>query len=154
MRESNPIRVMVVDEHDMVRKGLATFLSITADLELAGEARNGAEAVEKCEQIRPDVILMDLRMPVMDGTTATRIIRQRWPDVQVVALTSFQEKELVQEVLQAGAIGYLLKNVTVNQLARAIRDAHAGESTLAPEAAQALIPTAGQEPLPDPDEPT
>ena len=153
MHESNPIRVMIVDEHDMVRKGLATFLSITADLELVGEARNGEEAVAKCEKIRPDVILMDLRMPVMDGMTATRIIRQRWQDVQVVALTSFQEKDLVQEVLQAGAIGYLLKNVTVNELAKAIRAAHAGESTLAPEAAQALIQNTGQAPLLDPDQP-
>jgi DNA-binding NarL/FixJ family response regulator len=140
---------MIADEHDMVRKGLATFLSITPDLVLAGEARNGQEAVEKCEAIRPDVILMDLRMPVMDGMTATRIIRKRWPDVQVVALTSFQERDLVQEVLRAGAIGYLLKNVTVTELAKAIRAAQAGESTLAPEAAQALTQNAVHEPLPD-----
>ncbi len=145
----NPIRVMIVDDHDMVRKGLATFLRVNADLELVGEARDGQEALRMCEQVRPDVILMDLVMPEMDGTTATRQIRDRWPEVQVVALTSFQEQELVREVLRAGAIGYLLKNVTVDDLAEAVRAAHAGRSTLAPEAAQALIQTAGQDPVPD-----
>jgi NarL family two-component system response regulator LiaR len=146
MSTSNVIRVMIVDDHDMVRKGLATFLKVNADLELVGEARDGQEALRMCEQVRPDVILMDLVMPEMDGTTATRLIRERWPEVQVVALTSFQEKDLVRQVLQAGAIGYLLKNVTVDDLAEAIRAAHAGQSTLAPEAAQALIQTASQEP--------
>jgi NarL family two-component system response regulator LiaR len=146
MSTSNVIRVMIVDDHDMVRKGLATFLKVNADLELVGEARDGQEALRMCEQVRPDVILMDLVMPEMDGTTATKLIRERWPEVQVVALTSFQEQDLVRKVLQAGAIGYLLKNVTVDDLAEAIRAAHAGQSTLAPEAAQALIQTASQEP--------
>jgi NarL family two-component system response regulator LiaR len=99
-----------------------------------------------CEQVRPDVILMDLLMPEMDGTTATRLIREQWPQIQVVALTSFQEQELVRQVLQAGAIGYLLKNVSVDELAEAVRAAHVGRSTLAPEATQALIDTASQEP--------
>ena len=146
MSTSKVIRVMIVDDHDMVRKGLATFLKVNADLELVGEARDGQEALRMCEQVRPDVILMDLVMPEMDGTTATKLIRERWPEVQVVALTSFQEQDLVRKVLQAGAIGYLLKNVTVDDLAEAIRAAHAGQSTLAPEAAQALIQTASQEP--------
>jgi NarL family two-component system response regulator LiaR len=137
---------MIVDDHDMVRKGLATFLKVNADLELVGEARDGQEALRMVEQVQPDVILMDLVMPEMDGTTATRLIRERWPEVQVIALTSFQERELVREVLQAGAIGYLLKNVTVDDLAEAVRAAHVGQSTLAPEAAQALIQTASQEP--------
>jgi NarL family two-component system response regulator LiaR len=148
MSTSDPIRVMIVDDHDMVRKGLATFLKVNADLELVGEARDGQEALRMCEQVHPNVVLMDLVMPEMDGTTATRLIRQRWPEVQVVALTSFQEKELVQQVLQAGAIGYLLKNVSVDELADAVRAAYAGQSTLAPEAAQALIQTASQEPPP------
>jgi NarL family two-component system response regulator LiaR len=139
---------MIVDDHDMVRKGLATFLKVNADLELVGEARDGQEALRMCEQVRPNVVLMDLVMPEMDGTTATRLIREQWPDVQVIALTSFQEKELVQQVLQAGAIGYLLKNVSVDELAEAVRAAHIGQSTLAPEAAQALIQTASQEPPP------
>jgi NarL family two-component system response regulator LiaR len=129
---------MIVDEHDMVRRGLATCLKLNADLDLVGEARNGKEAVQMCEQLQPDVVLMDLMMPVMDGTTATRIIRERWPQVQVIALTASQEQEVVQEVLQVGAIGYLLKNVTIDELAEAIRSAHAGQSTLAPEAEQAL----------------
>lgn len=148
MSTSDPIRVMIVDDHDMVRKGLATFLKVNADLELVGEARDGQEALRMCEQVHPNVVLMDLVMPEMDGTTATRLIRERWPEVQVVALTSFQEKELVQQVLQAGAIGYLLKNVSVDELADAVRAAHVGQSTLAPEAAQALIQTASQEPPP------
>ncbi|MFQ5814484.1 MAG: response regulator [Anaerolineae bacterium] len=148
MSKSNPIRVMIVDDHDMVRRGLATFLRVKADLELVSEASNGREALQVCEQVRPDVILMDLVMPEMDGPTATRAIRKRYPQVQVIALTSFQEKELVQAALQAGAISYLLKNVSVDELAEAIRAAHAGRSTLAPEAAQALIQAASQGPTP------
>ena len=141
---SNPIRVMVVDDHDMVRKGLATFLRVKPDLELVAEASNGKEALERCEQIRPDVILMDLVMPELGGAEATRAIRARWPETQVIALTSFQEHDLVRDVLQAGAIGYLLKNVSVDELAAAIRAAHQGRSTLAPEAVQALVQAAAQ----------
>jgi len=139
MNASNPIRVMIVDDHSMVRRGLAAFLKVYPDLELVGEARNGQEAVQVCEQVQPDVILMDLIMPEMDGMTATHTIRERCPHVQVIALTSFQEKELVQQALQAGAIGYLLKNVSATDLAEAIRAACVGRSTLAPEAIQALI---------------
>jgi NarL family two-component system response regulator LiaR len=145
---SNPIRVMIVDDHDMVRRGLVAFLKVKADLELVGEASDGQEAVDLCEQVRPDVVLMDLVMPVMDGTTATQIIRQRCPHVQVVALTSFEERELVRGALQAGAISYLLKNISVDDLAEAIRAAHTGRSTLAPEAAQALMQMAVREPVP------
>jgi NarL family two-component system response regulator LiaR len=145
MNTADPIRVMIVDDHDMVRKGLATFLKAKLDLELVGEAGNGQEALDVCEQVQPDVILMDLVMPKMDGITATRAIRERWSQVQVIALTSFQEKKLVQEALQAGAISYLLKNVSVDDLAEAIRAACAGRPTLAPEATQALIQTTSQE---------
>jgi NarL family two-component system response regulator LiaR len=148
MHKSNPIRVMIVDDHDMVRRGLATFLRVKANLELVGEASNGREALELCERARPDVILMDLVMPEMDGPTATRAIKKCWPQIQVIALTSFQEKELVQEALQAGAISYLLKNVSVDELAEAIQAACAGRATLAPEVAQALIQAASQEPAP------
>jgi DNA-binding NarL/FixJ family response regulator len=151
MNAPNPIRVMIVDDHPMVRRGLAAFLRIKEDLELVGEASGGDQAVRMCEQVQPDVILMDLVMPGMDGTTATRGIRERWPHVQIIALTSFQEQELVREVLQAGAISYLLKNVSVDELAAAIRAAYAGRPTLAPEAAQALIQTASQEPIPGQD---
>jgi len=139
MSETSPIRVMLVDDHDMVRKGLAVFLKVQTDLELVGEARDGEEAVRVCEQSQPDVILMDLVMPGMDGAAATRVIKERWPAVQIIALTSFQEKNRVQGVLQAGAIGYLLKNVSAGDLAEAIRAAYAGRPTLAPEATQALI---------------
>jgi len=136
------IRVMLVDDHAVVRSGLAAFLMAFDDLELVGEAADGSEAVRVCERVRPDVVLMDLVMPEMDGATATRTIRERFPNIQVIALTSFKEDDLVQGALEAGAIGYLLKNVSTYELAEAIRSAHAGRPTLAPEAAQALIHSA------------
>ena len=139
METTSPIRVMIVDDHGMVRRGLAAFMRIFEDLELVGEARNGREALRLCAHQPPDVILMDLVMPEMDGSTATRAIREQFPQTQVIALTSFQEQELVREALRAGAISYLLKNVSASDLAEAIRAAHAGRSTLAPEALQALI---------------
>ena len=148
MSQSNPIRVMLVDDHAVVRSGLGAFLLAFDDLELVGEAGSGEEAVRLCEQIQPDVALMDLVMPGMDGAAATRAIRERWPQIQVIALTSFKEKELVQGALEAGAIGYLLKNVSADELAEAIRAAHAGRPTLAPEAAQALVQTAIHPPEP------
>jgi len=139
MSEQSSIRVLIVDDHSMVRTGLAAFIRVKPDLELVGEARDGQEALRLCEQRQPDVILMDLVMPRMDGVAATRAIRARWPHVQVIALTSFKEKDLVQDAIQAGAISYLLKDVSVDELAEAIRQADAGRPTLAPEAAQALI---------------
>jgi NarL family two-component system response regulator LiaR len=147
MNESNRIRVVIVDDHHMVRRGLAAFLRVKADLELVGEAGGGREAVEVCARARPDVVLMDLVMPDLDGAAATRAIKKRCPEVQVIALTSFGDKELVQGALEAGAISYLLKNVSADDLAEAIRAAHGGLSTLAPEALQALVET-GQEPPP------
>jgi NarL family two-component system response regulator LiaR len=131
--------VLIVDDHAMVRKGLTAFLKNEPGIELVGEARDGREAIECCEQLHPHVILMDLIMPELGGVAATRTIHQRWPQVQVIALTSFQEKELVQDALQAGAIGYLLKNVSGEELSEAIRQAYVGRPTLAPEAVQALI---------------
>ncbi|MEW5960397.1 MAG: response regulator transcription factor, partial [Chloroflexota bacterium] len=133
MAETKPIRVMIVDDHAVVRSGLAAFLQAYDDLELAGEARTGEEAVQLCAQVQPDVILMDLIMPGMDGAAATQAIRQRCPQTQVVVLTSFKEEALVQKALRAGAIGYLLKDVEAGELVQAIRLAHAGQSTLAPE---------------------
>jgi NarL family two-component system response regulator LiaR len=146
MTPSKTVRVMLVDDHTMVRRGLATFLEVFDDLELAGEANNGEEAIELCARLLPDVVLMDLAMPDVDGVTATRVIRQRFPEVQVIALTSFKEAELVQNALQAGAIGYLLKDVTADELDRAIRAAHAGRGTLSPDAAQALVHAETQPP--------
>ena len=148
MTESNPIRVLLVDDHAVVRSGLGAFLLAYDDLELVGEAASGEEAVRLCERFQPDVVLMDLVMPGMDGATATRLIRQHCPQIQVIALTSFKEKELVEGALEAGAIGYLLKNVSAEELANAIRKAHAGKPTLAPEAAQVLIQAARQPPAP------
>jgi NarL family two-component system response regulator LiaR len=142
MSEPTPIRVLLVDDHAVVRSGLGAFLLAFDDLELVGEAGGGEEAVRLCEQLCPDVVLMDLVMPGMDGAAATHAIRERCPHIQVIALTSFKEKELVQGALEAGAIGYLLKNVSAGELADAIRAAHVGRSTLAPEAAQALIQAA------------
>lgn len=133
------ISVMVVDEHPMVRRGILIFLKNKPDLQMVGEACNGQEAVDLCEKLKPDVILMDLRMPVLDGVAATRIIHKRFPDIRIVALTTFQEKQLVHDALEAGAISYLLKDVSGDELAEAIRQAYAGRPTLAPEAVQALI---------------
>jgi len=143
-----PIRVMLVDDHAMVRRGLATFLKAYDDLELAGEAESGQTAIQLCGKLQPDVILMDMVMPDMNGAAATRAIRQQFPAVQVLALTSFKEEELVKSALEAGAIGYLLKDVSADDLVKAIRAAHAGRATLSPEAAQALVHAAGQPPAP------
>jgi len=145
---SQPIRVMLVDDHTMVRRGLATFLKTFDDLQLAGEAESGEAAIQLCAEVLPDVILMDMVMPDMDGAAATRAIRQQFPQVQVIALTSFKEGELVKHALEAGAIGYLLKDVSADELAGAIRAAHAGRVTLSPEAAQALVETSNQPPAP------
>ena len=145
---SKLIRVMLVDDHTMVRKGLVTFLNAFDDLQLAGEAESGAEAIQLCGEVLPDVVLMDMAMPDMDGATAARIIRQQFPEVQIIALTSFKEGGLIKNALEAGAIGYLLKDVSAAELARAIRSAHAGRATLSPEAAQSLVETSNLPPPP------
>jgi NarL family two-component system response regulator LiaR len=142
MSEPSTIRVLLVDDHAVVRSGLSAFLIAFDDLKLVGEASGGEEALRLCPQLEPDVVLMDLVMPGMDGAQATKAIRAECPQVQVVALTSFKENELVQGALEAGAIGYLLKNVSADELADAIRKAHAGRATLAPEAAEVLIKAA------------
>lgn len=139
MAEKGPIRVMLVDDHAVVRSGLSTFLMTCDDMELVAEASSGEQALQLCSRAKPDVILMDLVMPGMDGATTTRMIRERCPAIQVIVLTSFKEQDLVQGALQAGAIGYLLKDVTADELANAVRAAYAGKPTLAPEAAQVLI---------------
>jgi NarL family two-component system response regulator LiaR len=145
---AQPIRVMLVDDHTMVRRGLATFLKVFDDFKLVGEAENGADAIQLCSEVLPDVILMDMVMPEMDGATATRIIRQKFPHVQVIALTSFKEGALIKNALEAGAIGYVLKDISADDLAQAIRAAHAGRATLSPEAAQSLVETANLSPTP------
>lgn len=134
-----PIRVMIVDDHAVVRSGLATFLMVHDDLELVADVGGGQDALRVCQEKAVDVILMDLVMPEMDGASATQAIKEAFPHIQVIALTSFREEELVQGVLKAGAISYLLKNVSADKLADAIRAAYQGRATLAPEATQALI---------------
>jgi NarL family two-component system response regulator LiaR len=139
MTDTNRIRVMLVDDHAVVRSGLGAFLSVMPDLELVGEAENGDEAVVRCGRLRPDVVLMDLIMPGTDGVTATRRIHEKYPTVHIIALTSFQENTLIQGALEAGASGYLMKNISARELAAAIRSAHQGKMTLSPEAAEALV---------------
>lgn len=141
---TSPIRVMLVDDHAVVRSGLGAFLSVHPDLELVGEAENGEQAVLSVGRLRPDIILMDLMMPVMDGVSATVAIKKQHPAIQIIVLTSFQEDELVQSALRAGAVGYLMKNVSAYELIVAIRAANAGKVTLSPEAAQALVRAAQQ----------
>lgn len=139
MTQSNPIRVLLVDDHMVVRSGLSTVLSVYDDLKLVGEAGDGEEALRLCERLQPDVILMDLLMPKMDGVTAIKAIKDRWPQIQIIVLTSFKEKEYVEGALKAGANGYLLKDVSAEELVNAVRRAVAGQPSLSPEAAQVLI---------------
>jgi NarL family two-component system response regulator LiaR len=135
----DPIKVMLVDDHAVVRSGLGAVLLSYDDLTLVGEAGNGQEAVRLCEKIQPDVILMDILMPVMDGVAATQAIHDRWPDVRIIALTSYKEKDMVEGALKAGAMSYLLKNVSAEELVGAVRGAMTGQPKLSPEAAQVLI---------------
>jgi|WetSurMetagenome_2_1015567.scaffolds.fasta_scaffold02184_14 two-component system, NarL family, response regulator LiaR len=136
---SQTIQVLLVDDHNVVRSGLATFLRAYEDMELMGEAKNGLEAIKLCHQKQPDVVLMDLMMPEMDGIAATRAILADYPEIKIIAMTSFEDEQLVQGVLAAGAISYLIKNVTSEELAKAIREAVSGRSTLSPEAARVLV---------------
>ena len=138
IHESKPIRVLIVDDHAVVRSGLSKFLMVNYDLELIGEAADGSEAVQLVALHQPDIVLMDLIMPGTDGITATREIKKKYPDVRVVALTSFADPDMVQGALQAGAVGYLQKNVSAAELANAIRSAYHGHMTLSPEATQIL----------------
>jgi NarL family two-component system response regulator LiaR len=139
-RDEEKIRVVIVDDHVLVRSGLEVVLGMFDDIELVAQAGDGDEAVRLCRELEPDVVLMDLVMPAgISGVDATRQLLADNPHVKVVALTSFGEDELVRETLRAGAIGYLMKNVSADQLAEAVRAAHAGRSTLAPEAADVLV---------------
>jgi NarL family two-component system response regulator LiaR len=139
MTESQPIKVLLVDDHTVVRSGLTAILMVADDIVLAGEASTGEEAIRFCERERPDVILMDLMMPGMGGIAATKVITERWPQVRVIALSSFKEKDMVEGAIKAGAISYLLKNVSAVELTAAIRGAVSGQPQLSPEAAQVLI---------------
>ena len=139
MTESRSIRVLIVDDHPMVRSGLQDFILAYEWMELVGEAKNGLEAVEFCAANEVDVVLMDIVMPLMDGSEATRRILALGKPVKIIILTSFHEQDMVQQALKAGATSYLLKNVSAEELASAIRAAYSGHSVLAPEATKALI---------------
>jgi NarL family two-component system response regulator LiaR len=143
MIESEPIRVLSVDDHAILRGGLKFLLLAFEDIELVGEARSGPEAVRLCGQLQPDVVLMDMMMPEMDGVAATQAIKEQYPDIQVLVLSSFSDHASVQRAVQAGAIGYLLKDMPMDELADSIRAASAGKTVLAPEAAQALVRAVG-----------
>jgi DNA-binding NarL/FixJ family response regulator len=144
---SKPIRVLLVDDHDMVRAGLAVFLQASDTLLLAGEAGSGEEALARCAELRPDVVLMDVKMPGIGGIEATRHIRQKYPATQVIALSSFLEDSLVQQIIAAGAVSYLLKDVSREDLTEAIVSAHRGQSVFSAETISALTATAAPSPL-------
>jgi DNA-binding NarL/FixJ family response regulator len=133
------IRVLIADDHAVVRAGLAQLLRTFEDVELVGAAANGEEAASLCEERRPDVVLMDLEMPILDGIEATRRIREAQPEVAVVVLTSFSDRDRILRALDAGAAGYLLKDAEPEELARAIEAAARGEAPLDPKAARALL---------------
>jgi NarL family two-component system response regulator LiaR len=139
-----PIRVLLVDDHAVVREGLRTYLQLHDDLAVVGEAADGAEAVRAAEALRPDVVLMDLKMPVLDGVGAMRALRERLPSARVIALTSFTDEATLLPALHAGAAGYLLKNVQPQELHRAIVAAHAGEALLDPAVAARLLEAIAQ----------
>jgi NarL family two-component system response regulator LiaR len=136
MTGTNTIQVLIVDDHDMLREGLASFLRAYPDLNMVGEAASGSEAIRLCLDLHPDVVLIDLMMPEMDGVTAIQFIHQEHPNIRIIALSSFSNDELVRSALRAGANGYLLKNVTAESLAHAIRASYAGLPILSPEIAQ------------------
>ncbi len=135
-----PIRVAIVDDQALIRSGLGAFLMAYNELQLVGEANDGEEAVQLCELVQPQVVLMDLKMPKMDGIAATREIHARWPQIQVLVLTSFKDNELVDRALEAGATGYLLKNITAQELADAIINTHSGQMALDKESILASDP--------------
>ena len=138
---AEPIRVLIVDDHAVVREGLRAFLQTQEGIEVAGEAADGREAVEASARLRPDVILMDLVMPELDGVAAMRVLRERVPDARVIVLTSFLDDDKLLPAIRAGAAGYLLKNTEPKELARAVRAAHAGEALLDPVVAARLVET-------------
>ncbi len=139
MSQAPDIRVMIVDDHGVVREGLKAYLSAAEDLEVVGEAADGAEAVLECRRLDPDVVLMDLVMPVMDGAAATARIKHANPAVKVIALTSFAADDLVQRALDAGATSYLLKDTRPEALVPAVRDVYAGKGTIDSKAMQAMM---------------
>src|SRR5919202_2290425 len=134
-----PVRVLIVDDHGVVREGLRAYLELEPDIQVVGEARDGHEGVRRAEELHPDVVLMDLVMPRMDGVEATAAIKQHQPEAHVIVLTSFVDDDRVVPAIKAGATSYLLKDVAAADLARAIRGARAGQAQLHPEVARRLM---------------
>lgn len=150
MSETETIRVLCVDDHELVRRGIRSSLRPYGDIELVGEAGSGSSALQRCAEVKPDVVLMDMILAgEMDGIAATKAIRGQCPEVQVIALSSFHDRQSIRAVMQAGAIGYLVKAISGDELAEAIRLASAGRPAMAPEAMDALLQTAEAQPLPD-----
>jgi NarL family two-component system response regulator LiaR len=149
---ADAIRILVVDDHAVVREGLRAFLELQEEFEVVGEAGDGAEAVELAERLRPDVVLMDLVMPGLDGVGAMQRLRERLPSSRVIVLTSFAEDDRLLPAIQAGAAGYLFKNAQPSELARAVRAAHAGEALLDPAVAARLVDAIAQAPDTEPSE--
>ncbi len=149
MTQAKRIRIVLVDDHDVVRRGLSVFIQGFPDLELVGEARDGSEALDLCRKVAPDIVLMDVLMPQIGGIEATRRIRAECPRTQVLMLTSAKEEDLIKSALRAGAIGYILKNVTVNEMADAIRAVCNGQAVLSPAVTQALVAATARPPEPD-----
>lgn len=143
------IKVLIVDDHPMVRQGIKTLLDVYDDIEVIGEAENGREALEICEKYKPDIVLMDLIMPEVNGIEATKEIVKNWSYIKVVILTSFLDKKLIEDSLKAGAIGYVLKNISGDKLVATIRDADKGKSTLSSEASDFLISNIKKPPVAD-----
>jgi NarL family two-component system response regulator LiaR len=139
VRDEQTIRIVVVDDHDVVRWGLTFFLQSQQDMKLVGEARNGAEAIRLCEELLPDVVLMDILMPEMDGVQAIRHLHQSYPDIKIIALTSSREEAIIKSALQAGAISYLVKTVAPEELSETIHAAFAGKRMLSREVTDTLI---------------
>jgi len=143
------IKVLIVDDHPLVRQGIKTLLDVYDDIEVIGEAENGREALEMCKKNKPDIVLMDLIMPEVNGIEATKEIVKNWSYIKVVTLTSFADKKLIEDSLKAGAIGYVLKNISGDKLVATIRDADKGKPTLSSEASDFLISNIKKPPVAD-----
>jgi len=138
-KESKNIRILIADDHSITRSGIKTLISVYDDLTLVGEAANGAEAITMCDEVSPDVILMDINMPVIDGIEATVKIREKYPNIKIIALTSYVDKKLVTSILKAGAISYIIKNISPDELVKTIRDAYLGKTTFSSEASKVVV---------------
>jgi two-component system, NarL family, response regulator LiaR len=139
MGEKNKIKVMIVDDHPLVRHGIKTVFEAYDDILLVAEAENGREAIKMCEKYMPDVVLMDIIMPVLDGVEATEQIIKNWPDVKIITLTSFNDEDLIRKSLKAGAVSYILKNISGAKLIKTIKDVYKGKLALSSQATKILL---------------